>query len=117
MPTASHGETERAARILRQARLAAGLSLRHLAGRAGTSHSALVAYEQGRKAPSVATFLRILEAAGFAVDFELSRRVRERDGVDRGRELEAALELAAQFPARQGRVLGYPKLARNPARK
>ncbi|HEY6598375.1 MAG TPA: helix-turn-helix transcriptional regulator [Pseudomonadales bacterium] len=99
-------------RTLRLARLKAGLSLRELAARARTSHSALVAYEQGRKAPSVPTFLRILAACGFATDFELSTRIRERDGIDRGRELEDVLELAAQFPARHAKTMRYPKFGR-----
>jgi len=102
----------RVARTLRRAREAAGLSLRALAQRAGTSHSTLLAYEQGTKTPSVLTFLRILDACGFAVDFELSKRIRERDGIDRGRELEDVLELAAQFPARHAKTLRFPKIAR-----
>ena len=96
-------------RTLRLARNRAGLSLRDLAKRAGTSHSALAAYEQGHKAPSVLTFLRILEACGFATDFQLSQRIREREGLDRGRELEEVLNLAAQFPSRHTKTLRYPK--------
>ena len=97
---------------LRAARARAGLSLRELALRAGTSHSALVAYEQGRKSPTVGTFLRIIDACGFATDFELSRRIRERDGLARGRELEDVLKLAAQFPARHAATMRYPKFGR-----
>jgi transcriptional regulator with XRE-family HTH domain len=103
---------ERIARHLRDARLAAGLSLRELAARAGTSHATLLAYEQGKKMPSAATFIRILEAAGFAVDIELSRRIRVRDGIERGRELEDVLDLAAQFPARYRKTIAYPKITR-----
>lgn len=99
------------ARTLKEARAHAGLSLRELAKRAGTSHATLSAYEQGKKMPSVETFLRILGACGYAVDFELSPRIRQSDGLDRGAELEAALELAAQFPARHGRRLTYPRFA------
>lgn len=102
----------RVARTLRRARVAAGLSLRELAHRAGTSHTTLLAYEQGKKAPTVGTFMRILDAAGFAVDFELSRRVRERDGIDRGDELEQVLDLAAQFPARHRRRITFPRFAK-----
>ena len=100
------------AATLRAARARAGLTLRELALRAGTSHSALVAYEQGRKSPSVATFLRIIDACGFATDFELSPRIRERDGLARGRELEEVLNLAAQFPARHAKTMRYPKFGR-----
>ena len=104
-------DEERVASTLRRARAAAALSLRELAARAGTSHATLLAYEQGKKTPSVVTFLRILDAAGFAVDFELSRRIRERDGIDRGYELEQALDLAAQFPARHRKTIGFPRFA------
>ncbi len=86
--------------LLRAARIAAGLSLRELAGRAGTSHATLSAYEQGKKTPSVETFLRVLHACEYAVDFVLRPRVRWRNGVARGDELAEALELAEQFPSR-----------------
>jgi transcriptional regulator with XRE-family HTH domain len=102
----------RVARILREARAKAGLSLRELAARAATSHATLLAYEQGNKVPSTATFLRILEAAGFGVDIELSRRIRSRDGIDRGRELEMALELAAAFPARHRKTIAFPRITK-----
>ena len=92
-----------AGRLLRRARKRAGLSLRDLAGRAGTSHSTLSAYENGTKVPSVDTLERILRAAGFALDLELVPRT------DRGRELERVLELAGQFPARHAPALSYPR--------
>lgn len=104
--------TERHASTLRQARLRAGLSLRELAARAGTSHSTLAAYEQGRKTPSIATFTRILECCDVAVDVVLSPRVRSADGIDRGEELRAVLELAEQFPARIPRDMELPIFGR-----
>jgi transcriptional regulator with XRE-family HTH domain len=107
-PATSDHFSRSAARILRDTRARAGLSLRELARRAGTSHPTLVAYEAGRKSPSVATFLRILDACGFAVDFELSPRIRWQDGIPRGEELEAVLALAAEFPARAARRMPYP---------
>ncbi len=107
LPDASN--EARVAHTLRLARTRAGLSLRDLARRAGTSHSTVAAYEQGRKAPSVPTFLRIIDACGFATDFQLSLRVRERDGLDRGTELETVLDLAAHFPARLTKTMRYPK--------
>jgi transcriptional regulator with XRE-family HTH domain len=110
--TEGHSNDMRVAHTLRLARGRAGLSLRDLARRAGTSHSTLAAYEQGRKAPTVPTFLRILDACGFATDFQLSLRVRERDGLERGRELEEVLNLAAQFPSRHARTVRYPKFGR-----
>jgi transcriptional regulator with XRE-family HTH domain len=89
--------------VLRQARRRAGLSLRELGARAGTSHSTLSAYESGAKVPSVATLERILRAAGFALDVALVPRL------DRGRELERVLELAGHFPARHAPDLAYPR--------
>ena len=100
-----------AARWLSLARARAGLSLRALAQRAGTSHATLAAYEQGRKEPGTATFFRILNATDHAVDLDLAPRIRQRNNLDRGEELLAALTLAAQFPARLDRTLEAPRLA------
>ncbi len=98
-----------AAATLRRARHEAGMTLRQLAHRAGTSHSTLAAYEAGAKVPSVATLDRIVRAAGFALDLELRRRI---DDPDRGGELEQVLELAAQFPARHHARLRFPVFGR-----
>jgi transcriptional regulator with XRE-family HTH domain len=103
-------DAELIASTLRCARAAAGLSLRELGLRAQTSHATLHAYEQGKKAPNVLTFLRILNAAGFAIDFELSRRIRRVDNIDRGHELEQALALAGEFPAKHRRHMAFPVL-------
>lgn len=94
--------------VVRAARTASGLSLRALAERAGTSHSTIAAYEAGTKQPTVATLDRILEAAGFAADITLHRRVRGTAGYPRGQELLDVLELAAAFPARHDAALSYP---------
>lgn len=102
----------RAATLLNKARTEQKLSLRELARRAGTSHATLIAYECGRKSPSVATFLRILDACGYAVDFQLSPRIRWQDGLPRGEELAQVLALADQFPARADRQLHYPIFSR-----
>lgn len=99
-----------AARVLRRARLDAGLSLRLLAARAGTSHATLAAYEAGRAVPRVNTLDRILRAAGYATDIEMAKRA---DATDeqrnaKGEELRRVLELAAMFPARHTARLRYP---------
>jgi transcriptional regulator with XRE-family HTH domain len=96
------------ATLLASARARAGLSLRELAERARTSHATLSAYEKGRKVPSVTTYIRILEACGNVVDIRLLPRIRERDGIPRGEELESVLRLAAQFPAKASRHLELP---------
>jgi transcriptional regulator with XRE-family HTH domain len=98
-----------AAATLRTARRRAGLTLRQLAARAGTSHSTLAAYEAGRKVPSVETFERVLRAAGFAAALELTPAIGGPDAADRGRELLEVLELAARFPARHDRTLRFPR--------
>jgi transcriptional regulator with XRE-family HTH domain len=94
---------------LRETRLSAGLSLRELARRARTSHATLLAYEQSKKMPATTTFFRILEACGNVVDLDIQPRVRERDGIARGDELAAVLELADQFPVRAERRLSLPR--------
>ena len=98
-----------AAATLRRVRVRAGLSLRQLARRAGTSHSTLAAYEAGRVIPSVETIDRIVRAAGFTLDLVVVPRIGGADADERGRELVAVLELAAQFPARHERTLTFPK--------
>lgn len=104
--------------LLRQARHDAGLTLRELAARAGTSHATLSAYEHGTKTPTVDTFARVLHAAGFAIDVERARRIEvdPRTGLARGDELVAVLELAEQFPARHAPELQAPVFGR-PARR
>jgi transcriptional regulator with XRE-family HTH domain len=103
-----------AARTLHRARVDAGLSLRALAGRAGTSHATLLAYEAGRAVPRVDTLDRILRAAGYASDVKVERRpdATDRQRVAKGTELLQALELAAMFPARHSPRLRFPPLAR-----
>lgn len=95
--------------FLRQAREASGLSLRGLASRANTSHSTILAYEQGKKVPSAEVFLRLLNACGFELGCLRSPRVCMDDPFERGRELEEVLDLAAQFPSRPAKKLQYPR--------
>ena len=101
-----------AASTLRRARRAAGLTLRSLAERAGTSHATLAAYESGRAVPGVDTLDRILRAAGYAADIELRPRpdATDADRRAKGEELLQALELASMFPARHARHLRFPPL-------
>jgi len=101
-----------AAQVIRSARTQAGLTLRELAVRAGTSHSAIAAYESGSKSPSASTVDRIVAAAGFALDRELRPRMRGDRRLGRGAELAAVLELAAEFPARHSSKLMFPVFGR-----
>lgn len=50
--------------LIREARLAAGLSQVELARRAGTSQPAIARYEAGTSSPSIVTLDRVLRAAG-----------------------------------------------------
>jgi len=99
-----------AAATLRRARTSAGLSLRVLAERAGTSHATLAAYEAGRTVPGVDTLDRILRAAGFAADVVFERRADAsfEERIAKGDELRRALELAAAFPGRSRGALRFP---------
>ena len=74
---------QRIADTLRETRTGAGLSLRELARRAGTSHPTLLAYEQAKKVPATTTFFRIIEACGNVIDLDIQPRVKERDGIPR----------------------------------
>jgi len=100
-----------AATTLQRARRDAGLSLRALADRAGTSHATLVAYESGRVVPRVDTLARILRAAGFSTDIALRPRPDATPGEReaKGHELLQALDLAGHFPARHDPVLSFPR--------
>ena len=101
-----------AAVTLRRARRRSGLSLRALAARAGTSHSALAAYERGHKVPTVETLDRIVRAAGYELGVELVPAVGGVDRAARGRELAEVLELAEQFPARHSATIDFPVFPR-----
>jgi transcriptional regulator with XRE-family HTH domain len=101
--------------VLREARDGSGLTLRALAERAGTSHSTLAAYEAARTSPTARTMFRIIDAAGYAIDFELAPRRRGGDrSLDRGDELRQVLELAEQFPARHSPEMTAPVFPRRP---
>jgi transcriptional regulator with XRE-family HTH domain len=99
------------ARTLRRARLGAGLSLRDLAERAGTSHATLSAYEAGKAVPRVDTLDRILRAAGYATDIGVARRpdATEAERRAKGVELVQAIQLAEMFPASHSRRIRFPR--------
>ncbi len=97
---------------LRTLRKRTGLSLRALAGRAGTSHSTLVDYEAGRKIPTVDTLARVLRSGGLTIEGTFVVEIVGMDEVDRDIELQDVLGLAEQFPTRLGRRMGYPVFGR-----
>lgn len=51
--------------------MGAGLTIRQLAERAGTGHSAISKIEQGRQVPTVARLERLVAACGYTLVFEL----------------------------------------------
>jgi transcriptional regulator with XRE-family HTH domain len=72
------GMSASAAAVIRTARLRAGLSIRKLARRAGTSHATLWRYEHETVQPSFATVERIVRAC----DLELRVHLDEPDTTD-----------------------------------
>jgi transcriptional regulator with XRE-family HTH domain len=73
--------------------------MRQLARRARTSHSAVAAYESGAKAPTTATFERLIRACGFNLEARLRPVSGFEDRAERGRQLLEVLELADEFPS------------------
>ncbi len=100
--------------ILRHAIDQSGFSLREVGRRAGTSHATLSAYLHGRKTPSVATLLRVVDACNFAIDWQLRPRVRESHGLSRGEELAQVLRLAEQFPSKPAKDPKFPRFPQHP---
>jgi transcriptional regulator with XRE-family HTH domain len=72
----------RSARIIREARLRAGLTQAELAERSGRDRTVVARWEQGLVAPSVDTLAELVEACGFELSLEL---------VPRDASLEAAV--------------------------
>ncbi len=96
------------AKLIKEARSAAGMTQTELAGRAGTSQSAIAAYESGAKIPTVATLERLLRAAGAGL---ISSRSRDGQRTSRLRRLlhehrQEILEVAANHHASNVRVFG-----------
>lgn len=107
------------AAVIRDARLAAGITQQALAERAGTSQATISAYESGAKQPSVATLTRIMAAVGWGLIPKPSGYVVTRPSPEelkeRGRILRQVLDFAETFPSRRVREradLRYPPLPR-----
>jgi predicted nucleotidyltransferase len=94
--------------LIRSMRARAGLSQQELASRAHMAQSAVSNYENGRKAPSLATLDRLARAAGVELDISYtpaakSRRVTLASLRKRRAEIEAA---CARHGASRPRVFG-----------
>jgi transcriptional regulator with XRE-family HTH domain len=94
--------------VIRTARSRSKLSLRALAARAGTSHATLSAYENGRVDPTTTVLSRIIAATGYSLEATLLGIPSDIEGMSRGEELIAVLELAEQFPTRHASKLEFP---------
>jgi transcriptional regulator with XRE-family HTH domain len=103
-----------AGRLIRDARIAAGLTQTDLARRSGTSQATLSAYENSERFPTAATLERILAAAGRRLATVPATRpvhIPNRTDLDeRGRILADVLALAEALPFRRPRPLRYPRL-------
>lgn len=96
------------ARLIKEARTAAGLTQAELARRARTSQPAVAAYESGDKIPTVGTLERLLRAAGASLE---THPTPGRKQGARLRQLlrehrQEILDLAAEHRASNVRVFG-----------
>lgn len=62
--------------LLKDARVAAGITQAELARRAGTAQSAVAAYESCARAPGIATLRRLLDACEYELELRAHPRVR-----------------------------------------
>lgn len=96
--------------LVQEIRRAARLTQAELARRAGTGQSAISAYESGGREPTLATLLRLADAAGVELDVGLRPRgTRSDPGALRRRlreQRERVHEIAAAHGARDVRVFG-----------
>ncbi|MGA2837687.1 MAG: helix-turn-helix transcriptional regulator [Acidimicrobiales bacterium] len=97
--------------LITEARRRSGLSRRELARRGHTSASTLAAYESGRSVPSVATLVRLLQAAGFDAEVSL-RHTPAEDDEARADTIEALLDFTDALPRSERGTLDYPVFGR-----
>lgn len=100
--------TDTAGRMIREIRLAGGLSQAELARRAGLTRSVVNAYEHGTRQPGVDALDRIAAAAGMRLSF--APRVEAVDPLRAGRLLEQVLGLAEALPYKPSPTLLFPRL-------
>ena len=67
---------ETAGALLRQARVAAGLSQAELAARAGVTQSVISAYESGHRQPAIPALAALVDAAGYELVMDVRRQPR-----------------------------------------
>jgi len=98
-------DTARSARLLREARLRAGLSQQQLAEVSGKDRTVIARYEQGVVAPSIDTLVEILRACEFDIllelvpyEPELSDRMVDLQRLSPERRLDEMLERRGEGP-------------------
>jgi predicted nucleotidyltransferase/DNA-binding XRE family transcriptional regulator len=96
-----------AAELIRDSRLAAGLTQTQLAERAGTSQAAVARYEKGHATPALVTIERLLDVCGQRLVLSTEARPRQPKTVDEIRKLRRPLlELARRHGATGLRLFG-----------
>lgn len=93
-----------AAKLLRQARHAAGLSQRELSRRTGVASTLLSAYENSRRQPGADTLLRLLAATGSSLTVSSTIT----DSRSCAAQLEQVCALAMALPRRDPGPLTFP---------
>jgi transcriptional regulator with XRE-family HTH domain len=86
--------------LIREARARAGLTQAELAGRAGTSQSAIARYERARSMPDIDTLYRIVKACGLELRLELAEADAQREAAAR-MALERSVEERLEANTRQ----------------
>jgi transcriptional regulator with XRE-family HTH domain len=103
------------AQLIRTVRRRRGLTQAQLAARAGTSQPVVSAYEHGRRDPTFATLVKLIEASGELLQIDAgpprSDLPMARDPQEHNRRLLDVLSLADAIPARRrGAVLRAPRM-------
>ena len=89
-------DTVKSAAVLREARTRAGLSQVELARRTGKDRAQIARWENGAVAPSLDTLLELVNACGFDIPLELTRRAPQMSARD-----QRLLELQRLSPERR----------------
>jgi transcriptional regulator with XRE-family HTH domain len=95
------------ATLLSRVRTGRHLSQAELARRSGIPRTAINAYESGRRTPTAATLLRLVEACDARIEITPRATV---DLKTNSRVLEQVLDLAELLPTRPRDTLDFPHL-------
>ena len=90
--------------LIREARKRVGLTQRELAGRAGTTQSAIARIETGRSTPTFDTVLRLLRLCGLDLDIMLVERD-DSDMAQAEQHLRMSVQERADFNTRFVRTM------------